>query len=74
MHLSWKDCESLASEGAGTWRDFVRYPHLLVCVQCRREVREHRTSGALLRDLKCAYQRGEEIHQVMSTRGGSRRA
>ena len=74
MHLSWKDYESLAVRGAGTWRDFVRYPHLLVCARCRREVKEHRTDGTLLRDIKAAYLRGEEVHRVMVTKGGSRRA
>lgn len=74
MHLNWKDYESLAARGAGTWRDFVRYPHLLVCAQCRREMKEHRLSGGLLRDIKVAYLRGEEVHQVMATRGGTRRA
>lgn len=74
MHLSWKDYESLVSQGAGTWYDFVRYPHLFVCTRCRREIKEHRASSALLRDLKTAYLRGEEVHQMMSTKGGSRRA
>ena len=74
MHLSWKDYESLASQGAGTWRDFVRYPHLLVCARCRRELKEHRENRALLGDFKVAYLRGEAVHKVMmSTGGGSRR-
>lgn len=27
-------------------------------------------SGGLLRDIKAAYLRGEEVHQVMVSRGG----
>lgn len=73
MHLSWKDYETLVSASSGTWRDYVRFPHLLVCTQCRRELKEHRASSALLRDLKAAYMRGEEVHQVMATKGGSQR-
>lgn len=73
MHLSWKDYETLVSSSAGSWREVLRFPHLLVCAQCRRELKEHRASGALLRDLKVAYLRGEEVHQVMATKGGSQR-
>ena len=74
MHLSWKDYEVLVRKGAVTWRDFVRYPHLLVCARCRQELKEHRASGALLNDFKAAYLRGEAVHAVMSsTRGTSRR-
>lgn len=74
MHLNWRDYESFAARGAGAWRDFVRYPHLLVCAQCRREMKEHRINGILLREVKAAYLRSEEVHREMVTRGGSRRA
>ena len=73
MHLSWKDYEALTARESGDWRDFVRYPHLLVCARCRREVKEYRINGTLLRDLKIAYLRDEEVRRVMVTRGGSLR-
>lgn len=73
MHLSWKDYDALATQGLGTWQDFVRYPHLLVCARCRRELKAHRESRTLLSDLKTAYQRGEAVHRVMSTGGPFKR-
>lgn len=52
----------------------MQYPHLLVCTRCRRELKEHRIGGTLLRDIKAAYLRGEEIHRVMASKGGATRA
>lgn len=73
MHLSWRDLEILSCEGTPSWQRYVRYPHLLFCAKCRRELKAHGEDRSLISDLKAAYVREERIHTIRTSRGTSRR-
>lgn len=73
MHLSWRDFESLSHGGESSWRRYVRFPHLLFCAKCRRELKAHGEDGPLLESLKAAYAREETIRLIRTSREVSRR-
>ena len=71
MHLSLRDFETLPHDGKLSWRQYIRYPHLMLCPKCRKEYKEYREDRSLIADLKAAYARDEEIHSVMVSKGAS---
>lgn len=73
MHLSWRDFESLSRGGEPAWRRYVRFPHLLFCAKCRRELKAHGDDAPLLTHLKTAYAREETIHLIRTSREVTRR-
>ena len=73
MHLSLRDFEALSCEGESSWRRYVRYPHLLFCAKCRRELKSYGEDRSLISDIKNAYAREEKIHLIRASRGASRR-
>jgi len=73
MHLSLRDFESLSCDGEPSWRRYVRYPHLLFCAKCRKELKSYGEDRSLISDLKNAYAREEKIYLIRASRGASRR-
>ena len=69
MHLSWRELEILSCEVDLDWLRYVRYPHLLFCSKCRRELKSHGEDRSLILGLKSAYARDEMIHTMRSSRG-----
>lgn len=74
MHLSWRELEILSCEVDLDWLRYVRYPHLLFCSRCRRELKSHGEDRSLILSLKSAYARDEMIHTMRSSRGQPRRS
>lgn len=67
MHLSWRELEILSREVNQDWKRYVRYPHLLFCPECRRELKSHGEDRSLILSLKSAYTRDELIHTMRSS-------
>jgi len=68
MHFSWRDLETLSCEDMPSWRRYVRYPHLLFCAKCRKELKAHGEDRTLISNLKAAYAREERIHMIRTSR------
>lgn len=73
MHLSWRELETLSSDGTPSWRRYVRHPHLLFCAKCREELKSHAEDRALILNLKAAYARDEKIHTLRNRLERTRR-
>lgn len=71
MHLSWRDFENLSCVDVPSWQRYARYPHLLFCAKCRKELKAHGEERTLISDLKAAYAREEKIHTTRASRGTS---
>lgn len=72
MHLSLRDFEDISCGGVPFLRRYVRYPHLLFCAKCRKELKSYNEDRTLISDVKNAYAREETIHLIRASRMASR--